>query len=89
MLPNHDRTCGLLCCWMCGADHGDYDEFVGQTAVLCFMEPLDPRFPSRAGYQVKCGICAVGTMQLDDEVPKQGKVAVRVGTKRLFIAYAQ
>lgn len=73
---------------MCGAQDGDWDDFVGEAAVLCFMEPLDQRFPSRAGYQIKCGACAVGTMNLDDEMPEQSKAIVRLGENVLFIAYA-
>ena len=62
-MQDRDRTCGLDCCWLCGAQDGDYDDFEEQYATLFFMEAVDSRLPAQAGYQVKCDSCAVGGLE--------------------------
>ena len=76
-VKSHDQTCELSCCWMCGAQDGDYDDFVGANAVLCFMEPTDRRFSCRAGYHVKCNICAIGDLQHDEPSGQPSELLIR------------
>lgn len=56
-LADRYLSCGLDCCWLCGAEDGDYDHFVKEHIKLCFSEPVDSRLSDVLGFQVKCSFC--------------------------------
>ena len=84
---DRDASCELIYCCMCGAQNGDWDNFVNARSVLCFMEPIDSRFANRSGYQVKCSICAIGTLSY--YIPEQQRrFTIRSSSGFLELAYS-
>lgn len=64
----HEPFYSLEHCWACGAADGAYEPFLDEHLLLCFSEPIDPRFPAHLGYQIMCSACSVGylTMHLPE-----------------------